>query len=112
MTATDVIPGDGSVPRVAVRGIALAILVHNLPVLVWARPILAVELALKSIIRRIVEILVLIREREREKKKTNARDAGRQDATAAIGTSAYASAIVARAWIRANDHYAMIVPSS
>ena len=110
MTATDVIPGDGSVPRVAVRGIALAVLVHNLPVLVWARPILAVELALKSIIRRIVEILVLIREIERE--KTNARDAGRQDATAAIGTSAYASAIVARAWIRANDHYAMIVPSS
>ena len=71
MTATDVIPGDGSVPRVAVRGIALAILVHNLPVLVWARPILAVELALKSIIRRIVEILVLIREREK-KKQTHA----------------------------------------
>lgn len=68
MTATDVIPGDGSVPRVAVRGIALAVLVHNLPVLVWARPILAVELALKSIIRRIVEILVLIREREKNKR--------------------------------------------
>ena len=49
MTATDVIPGDGSVPRVAVRGIALAILVHNLPVLVWARPILAVELALRTL---------------------------------------------------------------
>jgi len=108
MTATDVVPADGSVPRVAVRGIALAILVHNLPVLVWARPILAVELALKSIIRRIVEILVLIRERN----ETNARGAGRQDAMVAIGTSAYASAIVARAWIRANDYYAMIVPSS